>query len=207
MKMHGPVVGMSPLFDQIQPLSVEGEERAKALMAISELRGADLAVSSPMARTISTIRYILEADKIPYQLDERLRELEFGGMPAIPPAEHQSKLDDKSGPNPRDNFLARQWEDQDLAQEDGESIRQCRERMTESITQIVRENTGKKILVSSHGAAISSYLSGVIPGVDDSFVRRVNQPDVFKLVFEGDQVKSWVHLDLPFSLPEHGKHA
>ena len=179
---------MSAVFDQIQPLSAEGEERAKALLNVSELRDADCAVTSNTARAISTIRYIIEADGLAYEIDMRLRELEFGGFPNQP-----------SPPvKPGHGLRERQWHDIDLAREGGESIRQCRTRMTEAINDIAAVHSGERILVVSHGAAICAYLSGIIPGIDHEIVRQVGQPDVFVLQFDGGASPSVSRLSLPF---------
>ena len=95
MKMHGPVRGEFPVFDRMQPLSGEGEERARQLLDLPELRGADFAAASTMSRSLATIRYLLEADNVPYIIDDRLRELDFGIKP-----ENLSM----------DAFMARKWE-------------------------------------------------------------------------------------------------
>ena len=107
-----------PGYDRIQPLSVEGERRAQALADVEELRGADAAYSSPFARTISTLRYITEADGLLPYLDDRLRELEFGAM--FPPG--WQPPGPGGGPPPGDDIRARQWIDRDLA---AELLEQC----------------------------------------------------------------------------------
>ena len=171
-----------PGYDRIQPLSVEGERRAQALADVEELRGADAAYSSPFARTISTLRYITEADGLLPYLDDRLRELEFGAM--FPPG--WQPPGPGGGPPPGDDIRARQWIDRDLAAPEGESLNQCCRRMTEAISEFVRENPGKKILVASHGAAIGSYLSSIIEGIDDDYTRHLPQPAVFRMIFRDE---------------------
>ena len=175
-----------PGYDRIQPLSVEGERRAQALADVEELRGADAAYSSPFARTISTLRYITEADGLLPYLDDRLRELEFGAM--FPPG--WQPPGPGGGPPPGDDIRARQWIDRDLAAPEGESLNQCCRRMTEAISEFVRENPGKKILVASHGAAIGSYLSSIIEGIDDDYTRHLPQPAVFRMIFRDEQAVS-----------------
>ena len=175
-----------PGYDRIQPLSVEGERRAQALADVEELRGADAAYSSPFARTISTLRYITEADGLLPYLDDRLRELEFGAM--FPPG--WQPPGPGSGPPPGDDIRARQWIDRDLAAPEGESLNQCCRRMTEAISEFVHENPGKKILVASHGAAIGSYLSSIIEGIDDDYTRHLPQPAVFRMIFRDEQAAS-----------------
>ena len=191
MKLRGPVGGDFAVFDRMQPLSVEGEERAKMLLELPQLRHADFAVASTMSRSLATIRYLLEADGVPYAIDDRLRELDFGRKPED---------------MPMDTFMARKWQYPEEVPEDGESILHCRRRMREAILEAVAAHPGKTLLIGSHGAAIGSYLSGEIGGVDDDFVRRINLPDVFHLTFDGDRLQGYERLKMPFPLPPHPVH-
>lgn len=193
-KMKAPT-NMWEVFDRIQPLSVRGEKKAKALLDMEELRHADMVCTSPFARTLSTLRYIAEADGLSITMDERLRELEFGGEPFAggPPPAAGTGLP----PDHKVNFMARQWVERDLADGDGESVNQCCARMTAAISEILRDHEGKTVLVGSHGASICAYLSGLIDGVDDDFVRSVTQPAVFRLVFDGQNMVQYDRLPLP----------
>ena len=187
IKMRGPVQGKFAEFDRMQPLSGEGEERAKQLLEIPELRGASFAAASTMSRSLATIRYLLEADNVPYAIDDRLRELDFGQKPP-----EQSM----------DEFMLRKWRFPEEVPEGGESILQCRTRMQEAILEVAAEHPGEKILIGSHGAAIGAFLSGVLENVGDDFVRNINLPDVFHLTCDGQRFVSCDHLELPFPLPQ-----
>ena len=104
-KMQGPT-NMWDVFERIQPLSGRGEEKAKALLEKDYLRNADIAYCSPYARTCSTLRYLMEADGFSITLDERLRELDFGGdMSKMGPPPHGEKGGHREPNDPR----ARQW--------------------------------------------------------------------------------------------------
>ena len=190
IKMRGPVKGDFSVYDRMQPLSGEGEERAKQLLELPELRGAGFAAASTMSRSLATIRYLLEADDVPFAIDDRLRELDFGIKPEG---------------MPMDEFMGRRWEHPEEVPQGGESVVQCRSRMDAAIREIVREHPGEKILIGSHGAAIGAYLSGVIDCVDDDFVRNINLPDVFRLCFDGETAASCDRLEMPFPVPVRGK--
>ena len=192
-KMRGPT-NMWEVFDRIQPLSVRGEEKAKALLNMECLRNADVAYTSPFARTLATLRYLMEADGFSITMDERLRELDFGGdiMKMGPPPQGGKP----PRPDPND-IRVRQWQDRDLADVGGESLNQCCARMAEAVEEIGRNNPGKKVLVGTHGAAIGAYLSSLIPGVDNDFTREIGLPDVFRLIFEEDRITSVERLELP----------
>ena len=192
MKLRGPVQGAFPVFDRMQPLSAEGEDRARRLLEFPELRGADFAVASTMSRSLATIRYLIEADGVPYAIDERLNELEFGRKPEE---------------MPMDEFMGRRWRFPDEVPEAGESVTACRTRMESAILETVRTHPGEKILIGSHGAAIGAYLSGVLGSMEDDFVRTINLPDVFCLTFDGDRVAAFDRLEMPFPLPKRGESA
>lgn len=166
-------------YDRTQPLTVFGEQKARALVEVEELRNADLAYCSPYARTISTLRYLQEADGFRMVLDTRLRELDFGAKP--PDGEKPVRLSAMPGGDPR----AKLWEDRDFAFEGGESLNQCIARMEEVIQEIVAAHPGKKVLVGSHGHSICGYLSSLVTGIDLAYERKLPKPSIVRVVFEG----------------------
>ena len=170
-------------YDRIQPLTVTGEERARHLLDIKELRRADAAYCSPFARTISTLRYLIEADDVPLTLDDRLRELDFGGPP---PALPKGTAPEMKPPVP--DFHIKQWADRDLRRDDGESLNQCSARIAEVLSEIVQHHAGGKVLVGSHGGAVCAYLSSMMDGIDSEYAMTLPMPAVFRLHFEGANV-------------------
>lgn len=190
---------MWEVFDRIQPLSARGEEKAKALLEMECLRNADAAYCSPFARTISTLRYILEADGLRVELDEGLKELEFGKIfpDGKPPKMPPPGKDGKPPKPPKDDIHSRQWIERDLAAEGGESINQCCQRMSESIRKIAEANPGKKVLVGTHGAALGAYISGILPDIGHDFVRTIRMPEVFRVTYEDGQVTSLERMEMP----------
>ena len=186
MKLRGPVGGDFAVFDRMQPLSVEGEERAKKLLDFPELRGADFAVASNMSRSLATIRYLIEADHVPYAIDDRLRE-----MPAWKRLE----------PRPGEPFQPPKWPDPTEHIDGGESILECRERMNAAIMEAVHTHPEQKILIGSHGRSIGAYLSGILDDFGDDFVPNMNSPDIFHLSFAGESLAAYAHIAMPFSLP------
>ena len=67
---------------------------------------------------------------------------------------------------------------------------QCCRRMTEAVLEFVRLHPGQKILVGSHGAAIGSYLSSIMDGIDHNYTRMLPQPAVFRLRFQEENILS-----------------
>ena len=186
VKMRVPVTGKTKEFDLMQPLSAEGEERAKKLLEFPELRGADFAVASNMSRSLATLQYLIEADGVPFAIDERLREMPGWKRPEIVPGEP---------------FVPPKWPDPEEHIDGGESILECRARMHEAICEAVREHPGQKILIGSHGRSIGAYFSGFLAEFGDGFVPNMNQPDVFHLTFDAEKIAGYERLEMPFPLP------
>ena len=186
LKMRSPIGGKMDAFDLMQPLSAEGEERAKILLDFPELRGADFAVASTMSRSLATIRYLIEADDVPFSIDDRLREMPNGRRP-----ENESFA----------RFMERIWAEPDFRYPGGESVLECRARMEAAIMDAVHAHPGVKILIASHGRSIGAYFSGILKDFREDFVRSINSPDVFHLTFDGDILTGYSHMDMPFLLP------
>ena len=186
VKMRAPVEGKSPAFDRMQPFSAEGEDRAKKLLDYPELRGADFAVASTMSRSLATIRYLIEADNVPFSIDDRLREMPNGRRP-----EHE----------PFARLMDRIWAEPDFCYPGGESVRACRTRMDAAIREAVRNHPGEKLLIASHGRSIGAYFSGILEDFSEEFVRTINLPDVFHLSFDGEQLVAYSRLEMPFPMP------
>ena len=186
-KMHLPNDPMGHyLTTRVQPLTVNGERKARGLLEMKELRNADAAYSSPYARSISTLRYILEEDGLRLHLDDRLREMEFGLMPDMPKPGEEPDFKPGSKPEmPRQNpdgsmsFRARQWEERSLAAENGESLDQVADRMEEVLREIACRHPGERILIGSHGAALCALMSRYIEGIGDEYTGHLPQPAVF----------------------------
>ena len=184
-------------YDRIQPLTAGGEEAAKSLLKMEELRHAEAAYCSPYARTISTLRYLVDADGLPLVLDNRLREWDFGGTPPVPP---DGKTPVSFG-NLEEDPRARQWEDPDLAYRNGESRNQCAARLDGVLREIVRTNDGKKILIGTHGHVMCAYLSAYMEEMDFAYAKTLPKPSVFRLLFDGETLTSAERLTLPGQTP------
>ena len=168
-------------YDRIQPLTGFGEEKEKALLEVEEIRNADLAYCSAFARTIATLRYLQEADGFQMILDDRLRELDFGGKP---------RKEDGAmpfHPEPHNDPRIRLWEDHEFAYENGESVQQCGARMDQVIQEIIRAHGGKKILVGTHGHSICAYLSSLVSGIDLAYERKLAKPSITRIRFCGSR--------------------
>ena len=179
-------------------LSVEGEKRAEVLASVEELQNIDVVYASNCVRTLQTAKYLLKAQNLPVTLDERLDERRFG--------------EPNSDEFP--DWFERQYLDENFKTVGGESQKDVRQRMNEAIDEILKENTGKRIAVFSHGYAITFYLMQWYKLLDVNseqkltfeykgnvvYDRKINAPEVFKLTIgDNNEVENIEVIDIDYS--------
>lgn len=121
-------------------LSIKGEEKAKILSQSEEFKNIDSIYSSNYVRTIQTAKYMAETQKKIINIDKRFNERNIGII--------------KEGKN----IVIDQYFDDNLKNEEGESKKEVQNRMYEGFTDVVYKNKGKRVVIFSHGAAITFLL-------------------------------------------------
>ena len=176
-------------------LSAEGEERAKLLCENDELKNIDVVYCSNMVRTIQTAKYLLEAQNLKANIDERLNEKVIGTV---------------TDPD----FFRKQYFDVDFRNPGGESQKEVRERFDKAFDEIVEKHKDKRIAIFSHGLAMTLILRRYCDlEIEEDrliyyfkgkqiFNNRVNAPEVFKLTLDGNEVIDieLIDLGLPYRL-------
>ena len=107
--------------------------------------------SSPLKRTIGTTQAANKYHTASIQIDERLIEINGGEWEGVKWAELKEKY-----PEQLDKWENRMWE---FSTDKGESMQNVYNRMYEAVGDIVKKNSGKTIVIVSHGCAIRNYLS------------------------------------------------
>ena len=166
--------------------------------SFEELQNIDVVYASNCVRTLQTAKYLLKAQNLKITLDERLDERRFG--------------EPNSDEFP--DWFERQYLDENFKTVGGESQKDVRERMNEAITEILKENAGKRIAVFSHGYAITFYLMQwyKLLNVDSEqkltfeykgkivYDRKINAPEVFKLTIgDNNEVQNIEVIDIDYS--------
>jgi len=175
------------LKNEKQILTVLGEKKAEIFSQLKEFDNIDLIVSSNYTRTKATAKYIAEKNQIKLHIDANLGERKFGI--------------DKWEELP-ENYEQKQWNDNDYSTSNGESINQVMERMDKSISKLVLNNLGKKIVIVSHSTAIASYFLKYCEKKQENGLIEVshkgnilldgkwNSPEIYKIIFESNTVTS-----------------
>lgn len=182
-------------------LSVAGEERAKLLCSKDELKNIDVVYTSNCVRTLQTAKYLLEAQNLKVNIDERLDERRVG------------KPNDDIYPD----WFSRQYYDCNFKTEGGESQLDVRNRVSECFDEIVEKYKGKRIAIFAHGYAITFFLLRYCKLLDVHekqlkyefngkviFDKTLNAPDLFKLVLDDNNnvvsIENIVYDDIPFDI-------
>lgn len=126
-------------------LSVKGEENAKKLCEVKELKNIETIYASNSFRAIATAKYLAEKNTIKIKLDERINEREFG-------VKYIKDL-------PTD-FTKLSFEDKKFKITDGESLYEVDKRFSSFINDILNKDNNKVAIVM-HGIILFSYLKTI----------------------------------------------
>ena len=173
------------LENEKNPLSVDGEERARNLSLINEMKDIDVVISSNYVRAISTAKYIAHQNNLNINIMEEFGERKFG----------IDNWDEK----PK-NFTQRQLEDENYKMQNGESRKETADRMYDALLKILNKYSGKRIAIVSHATAITYLFMKIFNHqkgtmninfnermiIDENFVW--DAPEVFKLLYEDDKL-------------------
>lgn len=135
--------------NEMEILSVEGEEQAKKLSKNIELQNIDVIWSSNYTRAKATAKYIANENGLQYNLDERLCERKLGNIEDLAKFMNNKETRDPS----REQLAFPEFKTRD-----GESANDTNKRMNEFISEILEKYKGKKIAIVSHGGTIKFYL-------------------------------------------------
>lgn len=163
-------------------LSVSGEKRAEILSREEELQNIDVLYTSNCVRTLQTAKYMMESQNLKANIDSRFDERRVG-------SDFSLNVSD---------WVVLQYTDSNFRPLGGESQEEVRNRMYEALEEVVSANRGKRIAIFSHGLAITflllkwCHLDNIFLDRKlvfsfkgkEVFNKRINSPDVFKLVFD-----------------------
>lgn len=171
--------------DRTRPLTLEGEKDTEIVTDFLKDKAIDVFYSSPYKRSMDTIVHAASFYGKNIITDERLREREKG-----------------IGGNNFGMFQKR-WADFDYCEENGESIRTVQKRNMDALTEILKNNHGKNIVIATHGTALSSILNYYNSEFAcNDFLRIIDwMPYIIELDFSGEKllcVKEHCHIEKQF---------
>ena len=158
--------------DRTRPLTGEGRRDSAIVFEFLKDKHIDAFYSSPYKRSVDTIADSADFFGKDIITDEDLREREKG----------------ENGNN--HGMFHKRWADHNYHEEGGESIAMVQKRNMRALTEILRDNIDKEVVVGTHGTALSKILNFYDKsfGCDD-FLRIVDRmPYVIELDFEGNKL-------------------
>ena len=158
--------------DRTRPLTGEGKRDSNIVFEFLKDKHIDAFYSSPYKRSVDTIADSADFFGKDIITDEDLREREKG----------------ENGNN--HGMFHKRWADHNYHEEGGESIAMVQKRNMRALTEILRDNIDKEVVVGTHGTALSTILNFYDKsfGCDD-FLRIIDRmPYVIELDFEGDKL-------------------
>ena len=137
-------------------LCIEGEKIAEEKLLKSEYDDIDALYSSSCVRAIQTAKYLLENNNIELNVVSNLGERKLG-------VSSWDKLPD--------DFEMKQFLDENYKVESGESQKEVRKRMCDTVMNILNKNKNKKIAIVSHATTITYLLKKWcdISAINDKF--------------------------------------
>lgn len=139
------------------PLTAKGEEQARAAAErIAGTPAISAIYSSPLRRARQTAEAVSAAIGVPVQVDDELREVDFGDWEGMTFTEAQ----DAGG-----DAFARWMGSTDYAPPGGESQAQCLERIAAVRNRLLRTHKGERVLVVTHMTPIKALVGEALGGM------------------------------------------
>ena len=171
-------------FNKNMILSSKGEENAKKLCNVEELKNIEEIYASNSFRAIGTAKYLAESNNLKIKLDERINERKFG-------AKYIKDLPS--------NFTKFSFDDKDFKINDGESLNDVDNRFNSFINDLLNDDVNKVVIVM-HGIILLSYLKTICDYFKfdgKNFEIKYNNkiilngtpknPSIYKVVFNDDK--------------------
>ena len=165
-------------------LSVKGEEQSRQLSENKELENIDVLWSSSYARAKATAKYIAYKNDIEINIDSSLNERKLGNL------EDLSKwMENKSCGVVQAYLQDKKWKARE-----GESCEEATKRVTLFLQKILKEYSGKRIALVSHGALISFLLTNwcklneEMKLVFNDKIIEIKEPSITKLSFDDQKL-------------------
>jgi len=142
-----------------------GEEQARALGRRLATEKLDACYTSDFSRAMHTAALVAGERRLSAHVDADLRELHYGEWELEREAEIRRRF-------PEQHKLMRE-EDPGWRPPGGETVAEVRARTMAAFERIVSRQSGKRVLVVSHGTAINCLLSALL-GMPESHVFRID---------------------------------
>jgi 2,3-bisphosphoglycerate-dependent phosphoglycerate mutase len=157
-----------------RPLSERGFTDATKVTELLKTEEIDIVVSSPYKRAVQTVKGIAEYINIEVEIVDGFKERTLTTVPAK-------------------NFnvaITKVWEDYNFSWEGGESNIDAQKRGVETTYSILEKYKDKNVVIGTHGNIMVLIMNFFDKQYDFSFWGNLDMPDIYKLTFEGKELRN-----------------
>ncbi|WP_044022812.1 histidine phosphatase family protein [Bacillus sp. SG-1] len=161
--------------EETRGLSVQGMKDAERVTHIMMKEKVDAVYSSSYTRAIQTVQGLADVHNLGVQVDERFRERDMAAKDYIlkDPEEAMQKV----------------FNHPDLSLPGGESNNEVRARGAAALKELLQRHEGESVAVGIHGHIMSITMGAFNPAYGTlDFWKSTSKPDIYKLVFEGEEL-------------------
>lgn len=171
MVRHGDSPKLPGENERSRGLSTKGAADARKITEKLRQEGIHTFYSSPYIRAIDTISGLAQELGAEIMSVEDLREIHFSGGDNIM---HDQELYP---------LLNRMFADPDFVPAGGESIHECQKRSVSVLKEIMKEHSGHKIAIGTHGAVMTLMMNHFDARYDLNFLLQTTKPDIYRMEF------------------------
>ena len=156
--------------DSSRPLTNKGRDDALKVASYLNNKNIEIGLSSPYKRAIDTIKPFFDTNKMSIELVDDFRERKV----------------DNCWIEDFQEFSQRQWENFKYKLSDGECLYEVQQRNIKALEAVLKRYSGKKIVVGTHGTALSTIINYYDPsyGYKDFNEIRSLMPWIVKFTFD-----------------------
>ncbi|WP_342561208.1 histidine phosphatase family protein [Paenibacillus sp. FSL R7-0345] len=177
--------GESPINEpgeRTRGLTEKGKREALQVTELLKQEKIEVFVSSPYRRAILTIEDLAHASGQEVLLYEDLKERIFLNEDKRLPDEELIPL------------LETSFNDPDYSLPGGESDAECQSRAIAVVKELLKEFSGQKIALGTHGAVMMLMMNYYDKKYDLDFLLNMSKPDVYRLEFNGEELIEIIRL-------------
>ncbi|KAA1187577.1 histidine phosphatase family protein [Paenibacillus sp. B2(2019)] len=173
MVRHGESPKLPGGTERTRGLTAKGEADAHKITEKLRLEGIQVFYSSPYLRAIHTISGFAQEQGAEIQSVEDLREIHFSDGNMIMPDQELYPL------------LETMFADPNFVPVGGESIYKCQKRSVSVLQDILKQHSGQKVAIGTHGAVMTLMMNYFDAKYDLDFLLQTTKPDIYKMEFTG----------------------
>ncbi|WP_201003918.1 histidine phosphatase family protein [Paenibacillus glycanilyticus] len=159
--------------ERTRGLTAKGKDDVEKVTEILKEEGIDVVISSPYSRAILSIEGLALNVGLEIEIFEDLRERHFAS----------EVIEDLM------SVIHEKFYDFDYCLPGGESNYECQNRSVSVIKKLLKERSGKKIAIGTHGLVMTLMMNYFDSSYGLDFLNQLEKPDIYKLSFENLELK------------------